>query len=67
VTLGNSVVKRRVACIIGRVQGAAVLEEQVDHGNGADGGGTVNRVLATLVTDTGRGWGFLLEKLARQV
>jgi hypothetical protein len=30
-----------------------VLDEEVDHGHGADGGGTVYGVLSPLVADTG--------------
>lgn len=50
-TLCNSVVKRREAFVVCRVQGAPVLKQERDHGDGADGGGAMNRVLTAAVAD----------------
>jgi hypothetical protein len=68
VPLSNSVVQGRLPRRVGRVDGAAVLEQQVEHGHRADGGGAVQRVLAALVADAGRRRGRVgLEELAGQV
>lgn len=66
--LGNSMVQRRLSGIVGRVQRAAVLEQQVDHRHRADCRRPVQRVLAALVAHAGRRRRrVLLEQLARQV
>ena len=66
--LSNSVVQRGLPGAVGRVQRAAVLEQQVDHGHGAHGRGPVEGVLAALVAYAGRrGRGVLLEELAGHV
>jgi hypothetical protein len=60
--------QRRLPGAVGRVDGAAVLDQQVDHGHRADGGRAVQRVLPALVADAGRGRrGVVLEELAGQV
>jgi hypothetical protein len=66
--LSNSVMQRRLPGAVGRVDGAAVLDEQVDHGHRADGSRPVQRVLPALVADAGRGCrGVVLEEFAGQV
>lgn len=60
VPLRNGMVQRCLAGAVGRVERAAVLDEQVEHGHGADGGGAVQRVLAALVADARRGGGRVL-------
>lgn len=54
---------------VGRVDGAAVLDQEVEHGHRADGGGAVERVLAALVTHARRGRlrAAALEQLAGEV
>lgn len=55
--LGHRVMQRRLAVGVGCVERALGADEQGDHGHGADGGGAVQRVLAALVADAGRGGG----------
>lgn len=54
VTFSNSMMKRREALAVGRVEGAPVAQEERHHGHGADGGGAVDGVLAAAVADAGR-------------
>ena len=56
--------QRRVASIIRGVKRAVVVEQQLDHGHGAHGGGPVQRVLAALVPDARRDGGLIGEQLA---
>lgn len=67
--LSNRMVQRRLAGRVGRVDGAAVLDEEVEHGHRADGGGAVERVLAALVAHACRGRlrAAALEQLAGEV
>lgn len=62
--------QRRPAVGVGRIQRALVLDQQVDHGYGADGGGAVEGVLASFVADAGGGRSVLVgvgEELAGYV
>lgn len=67
VALGHGVVQRRLPVAVGGVERALVLGEQVDHGDGADGGGAVERVLAAPVADAGRGGRGVVEEPAGYV
>jgi hypothetical protein len=51
-SLGNGMMKSRIPDIVGGVDGTAVFQQQRCHGNRADRGGTVNWVLAALVTNS---------------
>ena len=66
--LRNSVVQRRLARRVGRVDGAAVLDQERQHGHRAHRSRPVQRVLPALVTHARRGRGRVrLEQLAREV
>lgn len=66
--LGDGVMQRRLPGAVGGVERAlARLEQQVDHGRGADGGGAVDGVLAAAVAHAGRGRGVMVQQLARHV
>lgn len=51
--LRNSMVKRRETLIIRRIQGALVLQQEHNHGDGTDGCGAMDGVLAAAVADAG--------------
>ena len=48
---GHGVVQRRAALGVGSVERAPMLEKQQEHGDGADGDGAVDGVLAAAVAD----------------
>lgn len=52
-TFGNGVVQGREALVVGSVQGTPVLEEEENHRDRANGGGTVDGVLASTVAHAG--------------
>ena len=64
---GNGVVQGRVAFVVGGVERAPVLEQQRDHGGGADGRGTVDGVLAAAVADACRRRGLVVDEEAGDV
>jgi len=49
--LSYSMMKRGLPRAVGCVDGAAMLNEQVDHGHRANGGSPVQRILAALILD----------------
>lgn len=53
-SLGHGVMQRRLPGAVGRVQRAAVLQQQVHHGRRAHGRRPVQRVLAATVAHAGR-------------
>lgn len=55
-TLGNSVMQRRLARRIGSVERTVGLYQKLNHGHGTDGCGAVQGVLAALVFDACGGW-----------
>jgi len=66
--LSDGVVQRRLPGRVGRIDGAAVLNQQVDHGHRADGGRAVQGVLPALVAHAGRSRrGVALEQLAGEI
>ncbi len=66
-TFGNCMVQSRISSNVGRIQGAAVLQKQVDHGDGPDSGGSVQGVLPPLIPDSdGCGW-LVLEELSGHI
>lgn len=58
-SLSHSMMQRRPSITVRRVQRAFVLDQEIHHGHGTHGGGTVDGVLATFVADAGGGGGVL--------
>lgn len=57
VPFGDSVVQRRIALAIRRVERAHILQEELYHGHGADSSSTMDGILPALVADArGSGW-----------
>lgn len=52
-TLSHSMMQGGPPVIVGCVQRALVVDQQVDHGHRAHGGGAVEGILASLVADAG--------------